>query len=329
VDKKPLIGVSILIVVLLIISPVTSVGVCKQSPKQFSSIENQLTFSDSTRDETELKYYNEQNLSTLIGTQGESRIWQSAIRLTQKEMAPYTDWTLTKVNIAFNADHGCPSMTVRIYIYDEGTDVHPGPLLVNDTAYTYHSTGVTTIPLLTPVNLTTHQELWIAVEWNEIEHNPGVYYAWLDTLTGSHVPQKGDWYNMGSNWYEIYIGGADFDGNWGIGGIVEGRGIAELSIGNIRGPIGIQANLSSIGEYNAENVSWSIAINGGLFHRINATATGTLISLVAGSSIAISIGVFFGFGKILIVIAARAENTLEVTFIKNAFLLGPFVVGIR
>jgi hypothetical protein len=38
---------------------------------------------------------------------------------------------------------------------------------------------------------------------------------------------------------------------------------------------------------------------------------------------------FFGFGKISIVITAKAQNANEVTITKSAFVLEPFVVGIK
>lgn len=319
---------ALLIINILIVSSATVAA----SPLQktlFSSTPKTMTLSNYSRAETELKYYNEPNLSTLIGTQGESRSWQSAIRLTQTEMALYMDWTLTKVNVAFNADHGCPSMTVRIYVYGEGTDVHPGLLLVNDTTYTYHSTGVTTIPLITPVNLTGHQELWIAVEWNEVEHNPGVYYAWLDTLSGPAFDKKGDWYHLSSYWGEMQHLGGDFDGNWGIGGIIEGNNYVELSLGNIEGPLGLKATLQNIGTITANDIRWSIMISGGLHHRIYVNTTGRLTYLDAGDFIPLEVGIFFGLGKITIELKAKADNALEVSVEKYAFLLGPFVVGIR
>jgi len=38
---------------------------------------------------------------------------------------------------------------------------------------------------------------------------------------------------------------------------------------------------------------------------------------------------FFGFGKINIVITATAQNAIAVSASKSAFLLGPLVVGIK
>jgi hypothetical protein len=318
---------TLFIVVILIISSETVMASTSQKASSSSMTKIGALF-DSSNGETELKYYQEEGLSTVIGV-GPNAIWKSAIRLTQDEMAAYTDWTMTKVNVAFDADDGCSSMTIRIYIYDEGNDTHPGPIIANDTTYTLNQTGVTTIPLITPVNLSDHDELWVAVEWKETEHGGGAYYAWLDTTTGPHVPQKGDFYYLNHAWGEIYTGGADFDGNWGIGAIVEGASPVELSIGNIKGPMGIKADVSNVGENDANNVQWSIAVTGGLLKRVNATATGTTATLAPGTSTPISLRIFIGFGKINIIITAKAQNAIEISTTKIAFLIGPFVVGIR
>jgi hypothetical protein len=93
--------------------------------------------------------------------------------------------------------------------------------------------------------------------------------------------------------------------------------------------MGIKADISSIGVNDANNVQWSITVTGGLLKKVNKTATGTVATLAAGASTPISLGTFIGFGKINIAITAKAQNSLEVTAAKSAFLLGPFVIGIK
>ncbi|DAC72167.1 MAG TPA: hypothetical protein DSN98_06680, partial [Thermoplasmata archaeon] len=146
---------------------------------------------------------------------------------------------------------------------------------------------------------------------------------------GGAVDGKGDWYYLNNAWGEIQTGGADYDGNWGIGAIIEGAGMAQLAIGNIKGPIGIKADVQNAGTVDANNVQWTITVTGGLLKRVNTTATGTSPSLVASTSLPISVGMFFGFGKISIVITAKAQNAIEVSASKSAFLLGPMVIGIK
>ncbi len=181
---------------------------------------------------------------------------------------------------------------------------------------------------MTPVNLSDYEELWVAVEWEEKPHGPGVYFAWLDTLSGPHVPQKGDFIYLNHQWSELFTAGAEYDGNWGIGAIIEGLG-PELSIGNIKGPVGITANLSNIGGITAVSVTWSIAVNGGLLNKVTILETKSLSSLAVGSSIKINTGRFLGFGIIHILIIVKAENANEVSETKSALLLGPFVLRIQ
>ena len=167
------------IVTLLIVSSVT-VMASTSAKAPFSSMTKMVALSDSSKGETELKYYEEEGLSTVIGVCSNA-CWKSAIRLTQMEMAPYMNWIMTKVNVAFSADNGCPYIDARIYIFDEGDETHPGSIIVNDTVVPLNTTGVHTIPLVTTVNLSNHNELWVAVEWRD---NFSLdYYAWLDTIT--------------------------------------------------------------------------------------------------------------------------------------------------
>jgi len=130
-DKKPILLMSILAVVLLVMGSLSNVvGYQTQNieKSQFLSMKKtQSSAFDSFNNETELKYYDVKCLDIILGF--ERDIWKSAIRLTQDEMAAYAGWTLTKVNVAFNADEGCSVADVRIYLYDKGTNVHPGPLL--------------------------------------------------------------------------------------------------------------------------------------------------------------------------------------------------------
>ncbi|MBE3120962.1 MAG: hypothetical protein IMZ53_09285 [Thermoplasmata archaeon] len=320
-------GVVLFIAVLFVGMSTSAIGATPEKAA-FISTKKTITPSEPTRDEMELKYYAEENLDQVIGVTGTMpAIWKTAIRLTQDEMAAYMDWTLTKVNVAFTADQGQPTINIKIYIYNKGTTpTKPGSIIVSDTTATLDTTGITTIPLTTPVPLAGHDELWVAIEWTQTE--VGSFYAWIDTLSGPHVPDKSDFVFLGT-WQQLHDALPEVDGRWGIGAIVEGAGLAELSIGNIKGPIGIKADVSNIGANDANNVQWSIAVTGGLLGGVNASEIGTTPSLVAGSSTPISVGMFFGFGKISIVITAKAQNANEVSVTKSAFLLGPFVIGIK
>jgi len=312
----------------------TSAAAITSNPEKISlsSTKKTANLFSPTRDEIELKYYAEENLDQVIGLSGGTPpyIWQTAIRLTQDEMAPYADWTMTSVNVAFAGDQGQAEIDVQIFIYEKGTtSTKPGPIIVQDTTAHLDTTGITNIPLVTPVDLAGQEELWVAVQWTQTEPGPGVYYAWIDTLSGPHVPDKSDFCKLGSSWTQLHLALPEVDGRWGIGAVVEGSGLAELSIGNIKGPMGIKADVSNIGVNPATNVEWSIAVTGGLLKRVNASATGTAATLAAGASIPVSVGTFIGFGKISIVITTKAQNALQVSTTKSAFLLGPFVLSIK
>jgi hypothetical protein len=305
----------------------STMGAVNQGEALFSATTKMKALSDSSHAETELKYYTEENLDVLLMvTCGHPCYWKSAIRLTQDEMAIYKNWTLTKVNVAFSTEGGCPAVDIRIYIYDKGTNTHPGPIIVNDTTYTLDSTGVTTIPLVTEVNLSGHDELWVAVDWYQFF--PWGGYAWMDTISGPHIQNKSDFF-YGGSWQQVHVSSPSFDGRWGIGAIIEGTGFAELSISDIEGPMGITAKVSNIGGKPADNVEWSIGVTGGILKMVSKTATGIAPTLAVGTSTPISLRPFIGLGKIAIIITAKAQNALEVSATKSGFLLGPFIVGIR
>lgn len=319
-------GVVLFIAVLFTATSVSAIG-NTQGLATFAATPKTSTLAPS-RDTAELKYYNEENLSQVIGINNPI-IWKTAIRLTQDEMSAYSAWTINSVNVAFSADNGVPTIDIRIFIYDKGSSSsRPGAIIVNDTTYTLDTTGVTNIPLVTPVPLAGHEELWIAVQWNQVDPAP-VYYAWLDTLSGPAIDKKGDWIYLNNAWSEIQTGGADYDGNWGIGGIVEGSGLAELAILNVKGPIGVKADVQNIGDADALNVQCSMKVTGGLLGLIDKSATGSAATLAPSGTVPLSSGMIIGFGTITIVITATATNAVAVSATKTAFVLGLLVTRIK
>ncbi|HER45548.1 MAG TPA: hypothetical protein ENO12_01885 [Thermoplasmatales archaeon] len=290
----------------------------------FSSAISSTSFSQPVREEVELCYYDPEGLVNVIGVEDVEVPfkWQSAIRLTTEELGPYADWTLTKVNAGYSADNGQFECYATVIIYDKGDATHPGPIIVNDTTYHFDSSGVHTIPLLTPVPLEGYEELWVSVEWEQTEQN--VYLALMDE--GPAVDGKGDW-GFDGNWSELQIYGLDY--NWAIGAIVEGEGNAALSILNIQGPVGVNAEVKNIGSVPAMNMDWSIVVTGGILKKVNKTATGTVANIAVDATEAISLGMFFGLGKIQITITAQAENAVAVSVTKSAVILGPIVIGIK
>jgi hypothetical protein len=245
--------------------------------------------------------------------------WEAAIRITPQELAPYHDWELIGARFYHWEKH---SNEGSLKIYKQGTASSPGELITSEP-YNVSGKGWKRINLTTPVPLDTTKDIWTSFLIRK--HGYADYPMGFDA--GPVVYTKGDWIWLGSSWSELCVVG--YDVNWGIEAIIEGQGVTQLAIGTIKGPWGITADVQNIGEDNATNVTWSITATGGLFKRINASATGAATVLVVGESEPMNSGIFFGFGKINMVITASAQNAFEVTVTKSAFLLGPFVVGIK
>jgi hypothetical protein len=324
-------GVVLFIAVLFTATSVSAMG-NTQGKAIINATPKTATCTAPSRDTAELKYYNEENLSQVIGISGGTGpyIWKTAIRLTQDELAAYAAWTINSVNVAFSADNGVPVIDIRIFIYDKGSsDTRPGAIIVNDTTYTLDTTGVINIPLVTPVPLSGHEELWVAVQWTQIEAGPGVYYAWLDDITGPAIAKKSDWVYLNNAWSQIHLLNPDINGRWGIGAIAEGSGLAELAILNVKGPIGVKADVQNSGDADALNVQCSMTVTGGLLGLIDKSATGSAATLAPSGTVPLSSGIIIGFGKITIVITASADNAVAVSATKSAFVLGPLVTRIQ
>jgi len=280
----------------------------------------------TSRDQIELKYYDPDTLSSVVGIEGGTPPykWKSAIRLTQDELSPYKTWNITQVVIGFGEDYAEGPMNVTIFIYAKGTATKPGSVIVKDTWAILNGTQLITVPLITPVSLsvTGREEVWVAISYTQ--NVDMTHYAFVDA--GPAVVGKGDWIYLNNVWQEIH---STIDSNWAIGAVVEGQGLATIAIANVKGPTGIKADVQNTGDVDANNVVWSIAVKGGILGKINKTASGVETTLVAHNTLAISLPMFFGFGKISIVIKAHAANAQEVSATKSAFVLGPFVVGIK
>ncbi len=85
--------------------------------------------------------------------------------------------------------------------------------------------------------------------------------------------------------------------------LVEGSGEATIEI-NITGGQGVTAVISNTGTADAEQISWTLEVHGGILGRINKTFTGTIDHLASGASETVSTGMFFGLGKIQVTATA-------------------------
>jgi len=144
---------------------------------------------------------------------------------------------------------------------------------------------------------------------------------------GPATPQKGDWVKLeGLDWEELRDVGIDY--NWYMGAIVEGEE-TELSIINIKGPIGVNAEVKNIGEVSAYNVEYTMIVTGGILGRIFRIASDSVPELAPDETVPIYSDLIFGLGPITIDIKANASHAYEVSTSKTGFILGPFVFGIK
>jgi hypothetical protein len=325
IQKRNYQAAAIFAFIMLVVGSLSTITIADETPRTiFSKTTTPTPFSCLNRGEEEIKYYDPDSLVNVIGVEGIEPPfkWQSAIRLTQNELAAYDGWTLTKVNAGYTADNGQPECDATVIIYGKGNDTHPGAIIQNDTTYHFTASGVTTIPLLTQLTLDGIEELWISVEWVQTEVN--AFLALMDE--GPAVDGKGDWGFDGA-WSELQIYGLDY--NWAIGAIVEGEGNAVLTIGTIQGPIGIESEVTNSGEVPAKTIDWTIHVTGGILKKVDKTASDSITELAVGTSETINLGMFLGLGKIQITITAVAENAEEVTVTKTAIILGPIIIGIK
>jgi hypothetical protein len=85
----------------------------------------------------------------------------------------------------------------------------------------------------------------------------------------------------------------------------------QVEITEIKGGFGASAVISNIGTSDAEHVYWTLEVHGGLFGRINETISGTLQNLAGGASETVSMGIFFGIGKIQISASAADVSVVK------------------
>jgi len=105
---------------------------------------------------------------------------------------------------------------------------------------------------------------------------------------------------------------------------------AKLEIGTTSGGLGkICTTIKNTGSDKAENVEWTISVDGGLLGRINVTAEGDEEELDEGEAISVCTARSIrGLGKIQISISAEADNAAKVTQNAEGFVFLFYVLGI-
>lgn len=313
----------VLLITAVLITSMSAVVADTPENAKISSMKTSAIVGNMPIGEVELSYYNPDTVQNVIGLSGGTPpyYWASAIRLTQDELSPYAGWEMTKVLFALSCDNGQSEVYADLQIYGEGTSTQPGSLIYEETGLYFDATGFYTIDLSDTIALDDHNEIWISVMWEQVEE--GAYIPYMDE--GPAVAGKGDWAYFNSVWQELAPG---LDYNWAMGGIIEGSN-AELSIINVKGPIGVNAGIKNAGEVAANNVVYTIDVTGGILGRVNVSVSDSIATIAVGAEEAISSGIFVGFGKIDIVITANADNAVEVTATKSGFLLGFLVIGVK
>jgi hypothetical protein len=84
--------------------------------------------------------------------------------------------------------------------------------------------------------------------------------------------------------------------------------IPVIEITAIEGGLGVTATIANTGTAPATAVPWTMTITGGLLKLINVNKGDTIATLNNGDSTTVSSGIFFGFGKITIVVTAGAAS---------------------
>jgi hypothetical protein len=99
-----------------------------------------------------------------------------------------------------------------------------------------------------------------------------------------------------------------------------------LEIGIIKGGFGVTSTIKNTGFANATNVSWSIKFDGNLV--FPKGKTGNIDTIVAGEQKTVK-AIVFGIGKTTILVTATCDEGATAELSKTAFVLGPFVIGVK
>jgi hypothetical protein len=102
----------------------------------------------------------------------------------------------------------------------------------------------------------------------------------------------------------------------------------ELEISTITGGFGIKAVIKNIGTGAATNVDWTITLDGKLVF-VGKSSPGTIASIAAAGESPIKSKFILGFGKTNIVVSATCDEGVTAELTKTAFVLGPFVLGVK
>ncbi len=147
-------------------------------------------------------------------------------------------------------------------------------------------------------------------------------FASGEIITGSHTwtepgvylvkVKAHDIYNAesGTATYEVTIGAAP-----------------SISI-TIAGKLGLTMTVKNNGATNITHVAWSITLDGKMIF-MGKSATGTIPAIQAGAEKTVKPKLIFGFGKTNIVASVTCDENVTAETTASAFVLGPFVLGVK
>jgi hypothetical protein len=147
--------------------------------------------------------------------------WQGAMRLTPTELGPHSGKDLIAVNVYF---HETSSIDGTVIIYGEGDPVTPGSM-VSSEGFTFSGSGLKRVDLTTTVEIDDHNEIWVAVEWEQLT----APFFPFGVDPGPITPGKGGWVSLdGTSWAELSVYGLSYD--WVLEAVVEttGNGCDEI-----------------------------------------------------------------------------------------------------
>jgi hypothetical protein len=100
-----------------------------------------------------------------------------------------------------------------------------------------------------------------------------------------------------------------------------------FKIGAIRGGlVAVKADITNILGADIQNLTYTIAVVGGLFHHINTQTNDTIAVLEAHTSDTVKASPVIGLGKIQITVTVQMEGLIPVVKKADGFVLGIFVI---
>jgi hypothetical protein len=102
----------------------------------------------------------------------------------------------------------------------------------------------------------------------------------------------------------------------------------ELTIGPITGGLGVKTSIQNTGDADATNINWNITLDGKLIF-LGKSTTDTIATLIPDGQEDIKAGFILGFGKTNIVVSAICDQGKTAEKTASAFVLGPFVLGVK